>query len=255
MTETDMPIAGEVPFDDFTRYISGPFGTIEGWPGNRTSVEFNKCFHALFSRYGENGGVCEIGVHHGKFLIALHNIFGDRRSLGIDLFHRQAANVDGSGRGDLEICQQNIQRYAKNPDLITLMTRDSIVLSREDIDSIIDEFGRFSLFSIDGGHSKLHVSIDLDNASLLTSPSGIIMVDDLFHPDWPEVTEGLYNSIHSARTPYVPFMITRKKLYLCCASVQSAYAEYCLSNKGPHTAKVVNFAGWRVPSINFGGEY
>lgn len=241
--------------DFFTKYMTEGFDKIAGWPGNKPSVAFNIIFRKLLAECDGRGGACEIGVHHGKYLIALHNLFEDRRSLGIDLFARQELNIDVSGRGDREICERNIALHARNPGLITLMAADSLSMSDSDIAKIINDYGRFSIFSIDGGHTKLHISIDLVNAAKLTAESGIIIVDDIFHPDWPEVTEGVYRAILGLRTPFVPFLLTRKKLYLCNASLQAKYARYSAENGRGKPLKMVTFAGWAVPSINFGSEY
>lgn len=252
---TDIAIEECANVNYFADYMSKGFGSIEGWPGNKPSVQFNYEFRDLFAQFNETGGVCEIGVHHGKYLIALHNIFGDRRSLGLDLFDDQASNIDLSGKGDLEICRQNILEFAKNPELVSLEKKDSIAISSEDIQSIILNYGKFSIFSIDGGHTKMHITIDLDNAAKMTSETGIIVIDDIFHPDWPQVTEGIYQSISACRTPFVPFLVTRKKLYMCLASLQMRYAKFSAERRGQFTSKTVSFAGWQVPSINFGSEY
>lgn len=241
--------------DYFANYMATGFDAITGWPGNRPSVEFNRCLVKLFSIVKEPGGVCEIGVHHGKYLIALHNLFGDRKSLGFDLFDRQSANIDGSGKGDFETCRRNIEKYVEKPDLVSLQPANSLAFSSSDIDATISKFGKFSIFSIDGGHTKTHVCIDLDNATKMTGENGVIIVDDIFHPDWPEVTEGLYNSISTQRTPFVPFLITRKKLYLCISNNQQSYAKFANENRGRFKSKPVRFAGWELPSINFGSEY
>ena len=253
---TESPLSEvEQNIDPFKAYMSNGFSQVQGWSGNRRSVEFNACFRALFSETGETGGVCEIGVHHGKYLIALHNIFYGRRSLGIDLFDNQGANVDGSGRGDINICQENILKFAREPELVLLRASDSTALSQKDLDDITLEFGKFAILSVDGGHTKLHICIDLDNATKLVSDKGIVIVDDFFHPDWPEVTEGLYHSISTQRTYFVPFLITRKKMYLCHLSRQSKFAKFVVDNRGTYVCKHVRFAGWNVPSINFGSEY
>jgi hypothetical protein len=242
--------------DYFVKYMCSGFDQIEGWPGDKRSVQFNVIFRELFSQFDERGGVCEIGVHHGKYLIALHNLFTNRRSLGIDLFNRQVMNIDNSGNGNLEICKNNIAKYTKYPELITLKCENSISITTNDIIDIVNTFGKFGLFSIDGGHTKSHIIIDLDNAAEMTSETGVIIVDDIFHPYWPEVTEGLYYSVNNCRTPFVPFLMTRKKLYLCNASVQKIYAEFALErNEGYHASKMVNFAGWGLPCINMGNVF
>jgi hypothetical protein len=79
-------------------------------------------------------------------------------------------------------------------------------------------------------------------------------VDDFFDPDWPGVTEGLYDALARKDSPFVPLFITRKKLFLCHLAVQESFstfvarkysAEYC------REVRFVKFLGWRVPSLNF----
>src|SRR5262245_61218894 len=95
--------------DPFLHFLDNSFDTIEGWPGSRESVRFMQVFRSVFERCSEASGACEIGVHHGKYLIALHNLLdGQKRSLGIDLFDDQSKNIDCSGIGSLEICASNI---------------------------------------------------------------------------------------------------------------------------------------------------
>jgi methyltransferase family protein len=257
MTE-EVSVEGSAPcatIDYFDRYMEDGFDRIEGWPGQKRSVEFLKNFREAFSSFGENGGACEIGLHHGKYLIALHNLVAQNKSLGLDLFDDQDRNIDQSGRGIKDICKQNIDAFAKNPHLITLRQFDSMSISSREKQKITEEFGMFSIFSIDGGHTALHVSIDFMTACELTSDSGIIIVDDIFHPDWPGVTEGIYRALDSRLTPFVPFMLTRKKLFLCSVTLQRRFADFVEMKRGEVPRKVVDFARWSIPSLNFGGEY
>src|SRR6185503_9184782 len=100
----------------------------------------------LFAMHPAMGGACEIGVHHGKFLIALHNLLGgNKRSLGLDLFEDQTRNLDGSGRGSLEICKANIAKYARNPDLIDLISCDSLTLKARQIQELHRDYGSFAI--------------------------------------------------------------------------------------------------------------
>lgn len=247
----------EVP-SKFNDYMQNGFDTIEGWPGSKQSVVFMAAFKELFGVHDEKGGVCEIGVHHGKYIIALHNMLLPRRSLAIDIFEDQTKNFDGSGCGSTEILKKNIEAFAYNPSSIDFLAKDSLDIRQSDIDTIIERSGYFAIFSIDGGHTALHTSYDFFTASKLTSPYGIIAVDDLFHPDWPTVTEGLYRAISSKRSPFVPLFITRKKAFFCHVSVFKEYQPFVIdaySAFARREARVVDFFGWNVPSLYLGSEY
>jgi hypothetical protein len=241
--------------DSFLEYLDAGFETIEGWPGRKESVRFLKIFRELFGQHNDMGGVCEIGVHHGKYLIALHNLLGgNKRSVGLDLFADQSRNVDGSGRGSMDICRANIDKYARNPHLIDLVGCDSLTLRGQQVRELQDKYGLFSIFSIDGGHTALHLVRDFLFASECVSENGIIAVDDIFHFQWPGVTEGFYNVLAAGTSPFVPFFMTRKKIFCCSASVQATYREFVGEHAG-NIRKRVEFCGWQMFSLNFGDEY
>lgn len=239
----------------FEDYMEDGFDLIDGWPGQKSSVLFMKIFKELFDYHKETGGVCEIGTHHGKYIIALHNILLPQFSLGIDIFDDQERNVDESGRGNKNICEENIQRYAFNPSGLHLRSKDSLDLKTSDLAEINNQYGYFSMFSVDGGHTSTHVRNDLVTASKLTSGKGIIIVDDIFHPDWPGVTEGVMTSLASLSSPFVPFFITRKKLFLCHISLWRSYKQFVIDRSVTYFVKEVDFCRWHIPSLNFGPEY
>lgn len=241
--------------DPFLQFMDNGYDSIEGWPGQKGSVNFMKIFRELFVNFQNMGGACEIGVHHGKYLIALHNLLGgNETSLGIDLFDQQYKNIDGSGRGSLEICKNNILKYAANPHLIELLSQDSITMKQNQINKVCSDYTPFSIVSIDGGHTPLHVVRDFMFASQCVSEHGIIAVDDIFHPDWPGVTEGMYTLLSQRQSPFVPFFLTRKKIFCCSASVQALYYNF-LDQRCAGGKKEIEFCGWKMLSLNFGGEY
>jgi len=244
--------------DPFTTYMNCNFDNIEGWPGVKESVLFLDVMRDWFGKYNDKGGACEIGLHHGKYFIALHNLLSPCSSLGIDVFEDQSRNIDYSGCGSLEICRDNIKSFASNPERIDLMAMDSLAIGPRDVGDILEKYGNFSIFSIDGGHTPLHAAVDFVTASQLTSQTGIIAIDDLFHPDWPGVTEGLYIALGRKSSPFVPLFITRKKAFLCHASVQKNFVSFVAekySNRYARDVRYVEFFGWRIPSLNFGAEY
>ncbi len=154
---------------------------IEGWCADQIFFALEVLLSSD-AAFGREGPICEIGVHHGKFLIGAHNVLSGQRALGIDIFEDQARNVDGSGLGSLAHFREAIAKYAKQPSAIDPMAADSMDLSPGDLDEIARRFGRFAVFSIDGGHTVAHVQNDLVIAEQLTRQDGIILIDDFFRP-------------------------------------------------------------------------
>ncbi|WP_146747668.1 class I SAM-dependent methyltransferase [Paramagnetospirillum kuznetsovii] len=255
MTTQTPPLA---PGSAFLTYMESGFPQIAGWPGQPSSVIFMAHFKELFERHGVTGGACEIGVHHGKYLIALHNILAPARSLGIDVFDDQDKNVDGSGKGSYDLTRAYVDSFVADPDSVALMSKDSLTLNAADQAEILAEYGRFAFFSIDGGHTAQHITYDFFLASELTSPYGIIAVDDMFHPDWPGVTEGILAALATRRSPFVPLFLTRKKLMLCHFSVAKPYHDFILGicrDVYKFDPTMVTLCGHAIPSLNFGSEY
>jgi hypothetical protein len=240
---------------EFETFMLEGFDLIDGWPGQKRSVQFMAIFKEMFDYNHEQGGVCEIGIHHAKYIIALHNLLRPQTSLGIDLFDDQDRNVDSSGRGVASICEENIWKYAYNPSSLKLMAKDSLDLKSSELAAITKEHGYFAMFSVDGGHTALHTANDFLTASKLTSGRGIIIIDDIFHPDWPGVTEGVFSVMAGKNSPFVPLFITRKKLVFSHISVWRVYKQFVIERCGDTLVKTVDFCGWNIPSLNFGPEY
>jgi hypothetical protein len=186
---------------------------IAGWCADQVPYSLEILFKSE-AAIAEPGPIAEIGVHHGKFLIGAHNALGGQKALGIDLFDDQSRNVDGSGQGSLGHFRDAIAKFAAKPDLIDPMIFDSMEIGFEQIDEIYARFGRFKVFSVDGGHTPGHVINDLSVAQQLTSQNGVILVDDFFSPHWPGVTEGLMRFFLAGQNKFVPFLFLTNKLYL-----------------------------------------
>jgi hypothetical protein len=158
---------------------------VDGWAGTPESLLLHELFMGV--QVGcDNGGAFEIGVHHGRYLIALHNACQPgTSSLGIDLFDDQALNVDGSGSGDLAKARANLEQFAREPELAHLQSADSLALTDEDLATITETYAPFRIASVDGGHTPTHAAQDIRTAARLVAPGGLISVDDFFHPKFP----------------------------------------------------------------------
>ena len=88
-------------------------GEIDGWLSNTTAL----ISHSLIrfqSELNVKGNICEIGVHHGRYFIALlTSINMDELGVAVDLFENQSENIDNSGRGDSAIFLANVERFSR----------------------------------------------------------------------------------------------------------------------------------------------
>jgi len=170
------------------------------------------------------GGACEIGVYYGKFLIGLSHAVEGRASLAIDLFDRQAENVDHSGASQDDLMakfQGNVAKYGCGP--IACMRANSFALTVRDQVALLDRFEPFQFFSIDGGHQPEHVINDYRFAEEVTHHGGAIIIDDITNSAWPGVMEGIAWLFLNTRPKFVPLMIGHNKLVLAGVTFHKLY--------------------------------
>lgn len=172
-------------------FMRGAFLEVHGWVGRGAiwSLEQVALVHA---RDGVTGGGCEIGVHHGRFFLAIENVTqGGALCHGIDVFDDQTLNVDRSGRGSEEAFRENVSRHAIEPDRVRTVVMDSTSARARSFFRDIE--GQIALFSVDGGHTRAHAMADLASAQNALAPGGVVWLDDYFNANWPGVTEGVFD--------------------------------------------------------------
>jgi len=140
---------------------------------------------------GWKGHVCEIGVHHGRYAVALSLLRQPgERTVAIDVFEDQQLNVDQSGKGDYAIFTATIKKWlGASPD-VSVIRGDSLSVTAE---RVIDHVGgRIRLFSVDGSHTREHTLNDIAIAEGSLTEGGVVVVDDFFNPAWPGVPEAIF---------------------------------------------------------------
>ena len=232
-----------------TAYVEKNLTKVDGWAGTPESLLLLP--QLLDVQQGCNDlGAFEIGVHHGRYLIALHNACRPQtRSMGLDLFEDQSKNVDGSGSGNIGQAQDNVTAYAREPELVELRAGDSLTLTDQHFDSILDDYKAFRITSVDGGHTPTHAAEDIRTAARLTAPGGFISVDDFFHTNFPGVTEGVYATLAGNQTPFIPWFVTRKKLFLAHVSYVDSYTRAIREGLSEYSLKNVTIAGHPCVSL------
>lgn len=212
------------------RYAHDGFDKVEGWciPHVLSILGHLSAFHELI---GFQGSAVEIGVHHGKFFLALHSAVNGRPSMAIDVFEDQASNIDHSGLGSLARFKANCMQFSDNPQNVIIEARDSMTISPVDAVALSDKINLAQFFSIDGGHTKHHVANDYRIAEQMTSQAGLIIVDDFTHPGWPGVMEGVCR-LYILDTPkFVPIVIGHNKLFLVGLSYHRRLLDFLIARR------------------------
>lgn len=167
-------------------YMKDGFDQVSGW-AHKGLIHLLLAIHSFQLNHGIAGGACEIGVHHGKLFLLLKNLKSRGRSVAIDVFEQEHLNIDGSGRGAINLFKQNCERLAPRYQSTEILTADSLGLNAGQIRG---EQG-FSIFSIDGGHTEQHTYNDYLLAEQSIASGGVILVDDYYNARWPGVHIGI----------------------------------------------------------------
>ena len=96
---------------------------------------------------------------------------------------------------------------------------------KESYDGLHQEF---YLIHVDGKHTEINVSNDLDYASHNLFKEGIIIVDDYRHDYFPGVASAMYNFLRKG--DYKLFLVTEGKAYICHQRYHSFYYNYFYEN-------------------------
>ena len=139
------------------------------------------------------GGICEIGVYKGGYLVTILRNISGLSALAIDPFPGldsiKSVFWDNLKLNGLE---QNVQLL---PNYFSIKCQS------------------FDLIHIDGEHSEDAVFQDLLFAQNNLAQSGIIVVDDIWHPLFPGIISATMKFVH--QSGFVPFLSTQQKMYLC----------------------------------------
>lgn len=127
---------------------------------------------------GIKGPIAEIGTFEGRFFIALaHALQPGEMALGIDLFDWPNPEV-------IDRFEANCAKHGIEADRRITWKTDSRTMKPEDVLAKLDG-RRPRLFHIDGEHSRHALSRDLERATAVMPPDGVIVLDDMLHPGYP----------------------------------------------------------------------
>jgi glycosyltransferase involved in cell wall biosynthesis len=233
----------------FEHYVSEACHNIEGWNWPEAFIVL-RMIKSFQDELGIKGGAVEIGVHHGRFFLGLHNSLPEgSHSLAIDVFD-QAQNIDNSGCGNKDIFLTNIERYAKKDCSISIWQRDSLSLGPSEVIEARKLCGECRAFSIDGGHTPEHTQADFEFAQQVTAMNGVIFLDDFLNPHWPGVNNGISKYFFTQSSKFVPFAYCRDKLLFTSMTWHKQYLE-CLKAEAQNfkDSKLVKIFGHEVLAL------
>ena len=180
------------------------------------------------SNRGNDGSICEIGVHHGKSFIPMVIYSHPAKCYCIDLFSNQSLNIDSSGKGDYSLFISNLKKF--NIDRSRIFIEENLSTQVKP-SSIIDFCGEVRFFHIDGGHNYNVVKEDIKLALSVVNLNSIIAIDDCFRSEWPEVSMAIFRSSELKKKEFIPFAIGFNKIYLCHKKMFRNYQEIIMSSK------------------------
>jgi hypothetical protein len=189
--------------------------TIEGW-FLWEAAELLNFLNDIQLKENITGDIFEIGAYKGKLTLLLATFLRKKRELLFvnDIFDNQELNISRSGiDANLNDFMKNIKLLFEDTDFLRLFIKKSSDLTTEETTTNI------RMFSVDGGHSEKETYDDMLIASKAITDKGIIIVDDFYNSNWPEVQKGVekYFSVYSDLAPLVYFFnkfIFIKKLSL-----------------------------------------
>ncbi len=182
---------------------------IKGWL-TRTDYEIMTSLMDAQDASNLKGSAAEIGVHHGKSFVVLAS--RNEVSYAIDIFDMQEYNTDKSGSGDLEAFRSNLRRFGIRDNRVIIDKRMSGDVFADDI---LNHVGPVRIFHIDGGHHLDAIQHDVQLAIESSAPHGVIVIDDMFRPAWPEVSQGVFTSAPLKDGDFVLFAVGFNKGYWC----------------------------------------
>jgi len=208
----------------------------------------------------------EIGVCHGKSLILMAKFSNQDSLYAIDIFGDQKKNIDSSGfglgDGGLKIFKRNLKKFEIDENRVIIDSRPSSEIKNIEIINKIS-YSRF--FHIDGGHNYETVIQDIKLSTEVSSEKGIIAIDDVFRPEWPDVSKAVFKSEELLKKNFVCFAIVFNKSYFCNQMYLDRYRKILLENKSllkflqkqydVGNTKTLIFQEYPLPEWNFKQSY
>jgi len=173
--QTSATIRSGIPAVD--HYLAMGYTTVPGM-SSRFAAAICCGLLRLQTEMGVAGPIAEIGPFEGRFFIALaHALAPGEQALGIDLF--DWPNPEVMGR-----FEANCAKHGVPAERRIAWKANSRSMAPEELLAKLE--GRRARFiHIDGEHSRAALTQDLELATAVLAPEGLIALDDMLHPGYP----------------------------------------------------------------------
>lgn len=159
------------------RYLDAGYDSVPGM-SSRFAAAVCAGLLNIQSDMGVSGPVVEVGTYEGRFFIALcHALAPGEVALGMDLFDWPNPQV-------IDRFERNCLAHGVPPERRITWKADSKILRPNEL---LDKLGhkRPRFIHIDGEHSRAVLTKDLELATAVLAPEGVIVLDDMLHPGYP----------------------------------------------------------------------
>jgi predicted O-methyltransferase YrrM len=157
------------------------------------------------SSFGVAGHAVEIGTFEGRFFIALaHCLNAGELALGIDSFDWPDPQIGIR-------FSENCRKYGVDNKAISWAVNSQNVRPAELKNRL--SHGRIRLIHVDGDHSRAAFESDLQLASAVVDPAGLIVLDDMLHPGYPTLMASLFDFLAKSQHLAVLCIIDRESIF------------------------------------------
>jgi hypothetical protein len=208
------------------RYLDAGYDSVPGM-SSRFAAAVCAGLLDIQSGLGVSGPVVEVGTYEGRFFIALcHALAPGEVALGMDLFDWPNPQV-------IDRFERNCLAHGVPPDRRITWKADSKILAPEEL---LAKLGhqRPRFMHIDGEHSRQVLTKDLELATAVLAPEGVIVLDDMLHPGYPTLMVAVQEYLERHPEMRMLAIIDREtivaatKFALCRADWHKRYEERLL---------------------------
>ncbi len=234
-------------------YMKLGHSLVEGWL-HPIDARIISALGEYQTKAGIKGSVGEIGVYKGRLFILLSLLSHEGEPLfAIDPFTLEAFEddvVDASHDkviGSINDFKTNLITHAGEINELQIFNCSSHMLKAE---TLLDSASQARLVSIDGNHSAKFVYSDLCLISEILDENGIIMIDDVFNPLYPDVSVGLYKYLYHS-DDLKPFCIGQNKVYLCRQEALTKFRDVLSLDKNIVVKTKMEYFGVEVDIVDY----
>jgi predicted O-methyltransferase YrrM len=204
---------------DFAAFVQTRVGPIPGWMYPEAAL-FTAALARAQRALGVTGPTLELGVFQGKYLAVLYRLSDPAEPVvGVDLFVGAADKEAAAGA-----VRANIAAACGDASRLRIVVADSLELTGEKLARGAGARD-YRFISVDAGHTRELVLRDLETATPLLRPGGIMALDDAFNFCTPGVIEGIAEFFLRRKPALAPFAHCYNKLFVTTPECHARYLD------------------------------